>query len=293
MKKKINLGQGVLILIFALIILIMLVPVVNLVARAFAGPAGALQMKGYTLFPIEPTLKNFKIVFGNPVIMPSLWNNIVIAVIGTLVNMVLTTMAAYAITRPRLLGKRFFMVFFIIMMLFNPGLMPEYLVIKDLKLMDNMWSVILVSAVNVYYLFILMRFMEEVPESILEASRIDGAGHMRAMFSIVIPLAKVGIATITMFYAVIRWNEYFKSGIYLISTQNTTLQVMIRKFVVQGDLTDLIGYNNMMNKTDVANVNYNSLKSAAVVVGVLPILVIYPFVLKFYAKDVMVGGVKE
>lgn len=293
MKRKITVGQVLLVLVFLLIILSMLVPILNVVARAFAGPRGALEMKGYTLWPIEPTLRNFQVVFSNPVILPSLWNNVIITLLGTAVNMLLTTMAAYAITRPRLIGKRFFMVFFIIMMLFNPGLVPEYLVIKDLKLMDSMWSIILVMGVNVYYLFILMRFMQEVPESILEAARIDGAGHLRTMFSVVIPLAKVGIATIAMFYAVVRWNEYFRAGIYLLSTDKTTLQVMIRKFVVQGDLTDLIGYNNMMNKTELANVNYNSLKSAAIVVGVLPILAIYPFVLKFYAKDVMVGGVKE
>ena len=102
-----------------------------------------------------------------------------------------------------------------------------------------------------------------------------------------------GIATIAMFYAVARWNEYFKAGLYLLSPDKTTLQVLIRKFVVQGDITDLIGFSNMMNKTELANVNYNSLKSAAIVVGVAPILLIYPFALKFYAKDVMEGGVKE
>ena len=123
--------------------------------------------------------------------------------------------------------------------------------------------------------------------------RIDGASHLRILFSIVIPLAKTGIATIAMFYAVARWNEYFKAGLYLLSPDKTTLQVLIRKFVVQGDITDLIGFSNMMNKTELANVNYNSLKSAAIVVGVAPILLIYPFALKFYAKDVMEGGVKE
>ena len=292
-KRKWTAGQFILALISLFLVLVMLVPVLNLAARSFAGAKGAMEMKGYSLWPREPTLINYRVVFGNPVILPSMWNNILITVIGTVLNMLLTATAAYAVTRPRLIGKRFFMVFFIVMMLFNPGLVPEYLVIKQLKLMDSMWSVILSMGVNVYYLFIMMRFFEEVPESILEAARIDGAGHMRTLISVVAPLAKAGIATIAMFYLVMRWNEYFRSGIYLMSTSKTTLQVMIRKFVVQGDLTDLIGYNNMMNKTDLANVNYNALKSAAVVVGVLPILAIYPLVLKFYAKDVMVGGVKE
>ena len=292
-KKKVTWGQTVLVILFALICLSVLVPVINLAARSFASAKGALEMSGFSLLPKDPTLLNYRVVFSNKLIIPAMINNILITVIGTLVNILVTAMAAYAVTRPTLPGKSFFMGFFIVMMLFNPGLIPEYLVVKQLKLMDSMWSVILSGAVNVYYLFLLRRFFEAVPESLIEAARIDGAGHMRVLWSIVIPLAKTGIATIAMFYAVLRWNEYFKAGIYLISPAKTTLQVLIRKFVVQGDITDLIGFSNMMNKTELANVNYNALKSAAIVVGVVPILLIYPLVLKFYVKDVMVGGVKE
>ncbi len=292
-KKRFSWGQLVLTLLFLVIVLSILVPVVNLVARSFASAKGALAMSGFSLWPKDPTLLNYRVVLSNKLILPSMWNNIVITVIGTVINVLVTLMAAYAVTRPGLVGKKFFMGFFIVMMLFNPGLMPEYLVIKQMKLIDSMWSVILCSAVNVYYLFILRRFIEEVPVSLTEAARIDGAGHLRILFSIIIPLAKTGIATITMFYAVMRWNEYFKAGIYLLSPSKTTLQVLIRKFVVQGDITDLIGFSNMMNRTELSNVNYNALKSAAVVIGVLPVLAIYPFALKFYAKDVMEGGVKE
>lgn len=292
-RKKAPPGQIVLVIMFALICLSVLVPVVNLVARSFASSKGALTMSGFSLWPDDPTLLNYRVVFSNKLILPAAWNNILITVVGTVVNVLVTAMAAYAVTRPTLPGRSIFMGFFIAMMLFNPGLIPEYLVIRQLKLMDSMWSIILSGAVNVYYLFILRRFFEAVPESLIEAARIDGAGHMRVLWSIVIPLAKTGIATIAMFYAVLRWNEYFKSGLYLLSPEKTTLQVLIRKFVVQGDITDLIGFSNMMNKTELANVNYNSLKSAAIVVGVIPILVIYPFALRFYARDVMVGGVKE
>ena len=299
-KKRFSFGQVLLNVFFLLIVLTVAVPVINLAARSFASAKGALQMHGFSLWPSDPTLLNYQVVFSNRLILPSLWNNIVITVLGTAVNLLITRagklqveMAQLKYTLPRLVGKKFFMGFFIVMMLFNPGLMPEYLVVKQLKLIDSMWSVILVGAVNVYYLFILRRFIEEVPESLIEAARIDGASHLRILFSIVIPLAKTGIATIAMFYAVARWNEYFKAGLYLLSPDKTTLQVLIRKFVVQGDITDLIGFSNMMNKTELANVNYNSLKSAAIVVGVAPILLIYPFALKFYAKDVMEGGVKE
>ena len=164
-KKRFSFGQVLLNVFFLLIVLTVAVPVINLAARSFASAKGALQMHGFSLWPSDPTLLNYQVVFSNRLILPSLWNNIVITVLGTAVNLLITLMAAYAVTRPRLVGKKFFMGFFIVMMLFNPGLMPEYLVVKQLKLIDSMWSVILVGAVNVYYLFILRRFIEEVPES--------------------------------------------------------------------------------------------------------------------------------
>ena len=172
---------------FLAIVLTVAVPVINLAARSFASAKGALQMHGFSLWPSDPTLLNYQVVFSNRLILPSLWNNIVITVLGTAVNLLITLMAAYAVTRPRLVGKKFFMGFFIVMMLFNPGLMPEYLVVKQLKLIDSMWSVILVGAVNVYYLFILRRFIEEVPESLIEAARIDGANRFQIVLHVNLP----------------------------------------------------------------------------------------------------------
>ena len=152
-KKRFSFGQVLLNVFFLLIVLTVAVPVINLAARSFASAKGALQMHGFSLWPSDPTLLNYQVVFSNRLILPSLWNNIVITVLGTAVNLLITLMAAYAVTRPRLVGKKFFMGFFIVMMLFNPGLMPEYLVVKQLKLIDSMWSVILVGAVNVYRAF--------------------------------------------------------------------------------------------------------------------------------------------
>ena len=137
-RKKVSPGQIVLVIAFSLICLSVLVPVVNLVARSFASARGALTMSGFSLWPDDPTLLNYRVVFSNKLILPAAWNNILITLIGTVVNVLVTAMAAYAVTRPSLPGKSFFMGFFIAMMLFNPGLIPEYLVIKQLKLMDSM-----------------------------------------------------------------------------------------------------------------------------------------------------------
>ena len=131
---------------------------------------------------------------------------------------------------------------------------------------------------------------DTVPKSLDESARIDGAGHMRLLFSIIIPLAKAGIATITMFYAVVRWNEYFRAGIYITKTSETTLQVILRQYVVSNDTATLIGDKNIAKYMNI--LDYNALKNATIVVAIVPILLLYPFVLKYYTKDVLGGGIK-
>ena len=195
--------------------------------------------------------------------------------------------------QPGLMFKKIIMTFLIVMMLFDPGLVPEYLLVKQLGLIGSQWSVILVTSVNVYYLIIMMRYFQAVPMDIYEAARIDGAGHVRMIFSMVFPLAKSGIATITMFYAVVRWNEYFKASIYLTEKAKTTLQVILRQFVVLGDTVSLIGAQNIMDYNELARIDYGALKAATIVIAIVPILLLYPIVLKFYTRDVMAGSVKE
>ena len=185
------------------------------------------------------------------------------------------------------------MVFLIIMMLFDPGLIPEYLTIQDLGLMGSQWSVILVSSVNVYYLIILMRYFEAVPKTLYEAARIDGAGHFRILTQIAVPLAKSGVAVITMFYGVLRWNEYFKAGIYILDPKKTTLPVILREFLILNDTTKLIGSTNSFNYEVVSKLDVNALKYATIIIAIIPILLIYPFVFKYYTNELTTGGVKE
>ena len=212
-----------------------------------------------------------------------------ITVVGVALNVVVTSMAAYAMTRPVLPGKKLFMAFFIMMMIFEPGIIQEYFVIKGLGLMDNLWSMVLYNTVTVYNLILLMRFFSDTPEAILEAAAIDGAGHLNILFKVFLPMNKSPIMTVGMFYAVARWNEFFRSSVFLTSNKNTVLQVFLRRFVVEGDSTVLASLGNI----DLTGVNMTSLKSATIVVVILPILCMYPFILKHYTSGVMQGGVKE
>lgn len=295
MKRKANaLGifQWLLMLILFLVTLTMLVPLLHILARSLSDPLQSAGMGGLEIFPRGFSLINYQVILNNKNLVPSIFNSLFITLVGTLINMVLTILAAYTLTRPGLVGKKPLMVFFIIMMLFDPGIVPEYMVIRSLKLMGSQWSVILGQAVNVYYLIIMMRYFQAVPADLSDAAKIDGAGHMRTLFSVIAPLSQAGIATLTMFYGVVRWNEYYRAGIYISSISKVPLQVILRKFIVDGDITTLVGTQNLLDYNALAQLDFTALQYATIIVAIIPILLIYPLVLKFYTKDAMAGGVK-
>ena len=291
-KKHYGIGQLLLAAVLFLFTLTMLIPLLHILARSLSDPMRSTEMSGLEIIPRGFSLINYQVMFGNKNFVPSIFNSIFITLIGTLLNMMLTITAAYVLTRPKLVGKKFLMSFFIVMMLFDPGIVPEYIVIRKLGLMGSQWSVILSQAVNVYYLVILMRYFEAVPRELTEAAEMDGAGHFVILWKIISPLAEAGIATLTMFYAVLRWNEYYRSGIYISKISKVPLQVILRKFVVSGDITTLIGTQNLMNYNALAKLDYTALQYSTIVVAIIPILLIYPLVLRFYNKDIFAGGVK-
>lgn len=291
-KKRFRLPQVSSVCINAImvfVLLVVLVPMLNLVAKSFSDPAKVAGMPGWQIIPAGFSLINYEIIFSNPAIWRALLNSVFITLVGVALNVVVTSMAAYAMTRPVLPGKKLFMAFFIMMMIFEPGIIQEYFVIKGLGLMDNLWSMVLYNTVTVYNLILLMRFFSDTPEAILEAAAIDGAGHLNILFKVFLPMNKIPIMTVGMFYAVARWNEFFRSSVFLTSNKNTVLQVFLRRFVVEGDSTVLASLGNI----DLTGVNMTSLKSATIVVVILPILCMYPFILKHYTSGVMQGGVKE
>lgn len=292
-KEKLDIWQILLMVMLILFSLTILFPLLHILARSLSDPAQSSQMKGLEIIPRGMSLVNYKLIFSNKNLVPSIFNSIFITVVGTALNIGLTITAAYVLTRPGLVGKKILMSFFIVMMLFDPGIVPEYMVMKKVGLMGSRWSVILGQAVNVYYLVIMMRYFEAVPQSLCDAARIDGAGDLTILCKIIAPLSKAGIATLTMFYAVLRWNEYYRAGIYISKISKVPLQVILRKFVVAGDVTTLVGTQNLFDYNALAKLDYTALQYATIVVAIIPILLIYPVVLKFYNKDIMAGGVKE
>lgn len=291
-KRKFSVFQLVLSLFLFLLTLTMILPVLNIIARSLSDPLHSHEMGGLEIIPRGFSAINYEVVLGNEDFLRSIGNSFYVTIIGTILNVMLTTSAAYVLTRKNLVGKQVVMVFLVIMMLISPGLVPQYLVIRKLGLMGSQWSIILSAAVNVYYILICMRYFQEVPDSLCEAATIDGAGHLRILFNVVLPLTLPGMTTISMFYIVSRWNEYYHSSIYLASNRKKVpLQVILRTFVVSQE-TNTIGTGSL-SFTQINTLDNVALQYACIVIAIVPILLVYPLVLKYYTKGIMGGGVKE
>lgn len=291
--KKLSLSTVIIYTILFLATVTILVPILNLLAKSLSDPLQAHKLTGLDIFPEGFSLINYKIVLSNPLIVKSIFNSVFITVVGTALNLILTAMAAFVLARFDFVGKKFFMVLLIVIMVFEPGIIPEYLVMKNLHLLDTYTVLILYKAINVYYLFIMMRYFEEVPQSIIDAARIDGAGYFSIFWRIMLPLSKPALATLGLFYAVFHWNEYFRATIYITSQDKWPLQIVLRQFVIQQDNTTLLGIQNMLSYEEIAALDYASLQATTIIISMIPILLIYPIILKYYSKGMLEGGVKE
>ncbi|PKL23984.1 MAG: carbohydrate ABC transporter permease [Spirochaetae bacterium HGW-Spirochaetae-3] len=280
-------------LILVAVSAVVLVPLLNLLALSLSDPARVGEVTGLSILPKGFSTVNYRVLAANPLFVRSILNALFITVVGTAINLVVTSMAAFALTRANLPGRRFFMLLVIVIMVLEPGLIPEYLVVKKIGLMNSLWAVILYKTVNVYYLIILMRFFEEVPQSLIEAARVDGAGYGTIFLKIMLPLAKPALATLGLFYGVFHWNEYFRASIYLSDPDKYPLQLILRQFVVLDDTASLIGSGALFSYEEAARLDYGALKASTIIVAMLPVLIVYPLILKYYTKGVMEGGVKE
>ncbi|HEY9055297.1 MAG TPA: carbohydrate ABC transporter permease [Rectinemataceae bacterium] len=276
-----------------LVSVVVLVPLLNLLALSLSEPGRVSELKGLSILPKGFSLVNFRVLAANPFFMRSILNSVYITVLGTALNLIVTSMAAFALTRPKIPFKRVFQTLLIIVMIFEPGLVPEYLVVKRIGLMGSLWAVILYKAVNVYYLIIMMRYFEEIPVSLIEAAQVDGASYWTVLRRIVLPLAKPALATLGLFYGVYHWNEYFRASIYLTDPEKYPLQLILRQFVVLDDTASLIGSGTLFSYEEAARLNYDALQASTIVVAILPVLIIYPLILRYYARGTMEGGVKE
>ena len=253
---------------------------------------GMAVTRGEVLWkPIGFDLSAYKTVFSNDQILRSYGNTLFYTLLGTSINMVMTLLCAYPLSRPGLKGRRLFNFMFMLTMFINGGMIPMYIQVKNLGLLDSVWAIVLPGAISTYNMIIMRTFFSTIPEELHEAAHIDGAGHFQTFLIIVLPLSQTIIATLILFYAVGHWNGYLSALLYLSDSAKMPLQMIIRKMVIDSDIASMTTSNAASASTEML-ITETKLKYAIVIVSILPAVVIYPFLQKYFVNGVMIGSVK-
>ncbi|MGN1164610.1 MAG: carbohydrate ABC transporter permease [Candidatus Ornithospirochaeta sp.] len=291
MKVKYTAGEQIfhafVVLVTLLLSLAVVIPLMSIVFASFSDPFEVMKHSGIYWRPIKPSLYSYKMVFQDRSILTGYMNTIFVVVVGTGINLLLTIISAYVLSRKGPMFIKFFTVMIVFTMYFQGGTIPTYIVVDKLHLVGSRWALILPGAINTFNLVVLRTAMASVPESLPESAIIDGAGHVTILSKIMVPVTKASIAVITLYYAVSHWNSWFPAMIYLRKKSMYPLQLILRTILVQDDTSAMSS-----GSIEALALSSDSVKYATIVVATLPILLIYPFLQKYFVKGVMVGAVK-
>lgn len=270
----------------SILVFVCIYPFLNVVAYSFSSNRSVMAGE-VTFFPIEPQLDAYREILHRGQIWISMNVTIIVTLLGTGIGLLLTIFAAYALSKKKLKGRTWINGMILFTMYFSGGIIPSFLIVKDLGMFDHLTSLYIPTAMNVFNFIVMRTFFRELPESLEEAAYLDGATDIQILTKIVLPLSLPIIATIGLFYAVAYWNDYFNSLIYIQSPDKYTLQLRLRSLLYADELgaagaTEGIG-NHVMAE---------SLKMSCIVVGTVPILIVYPWLQKYFVKGVMLGSVK-
>lgn len=276
--------------IITLILICVLYPIIYIISASFSSGRAVLSGKVF-LWPVEFSLEGYQAVFKNDDVITGYANTIFYAVIGTFFNVCLTLVAAYPLSRRDLPARNFFAFFFSFTMMFNGGIVPNYLLMRDLHLLNTRLALIVPGAISVYNMLVVKTFIQNsIPQELLEASQMDGCSDTKYFFKVVLPLSKASIAVITLYYAVAHWNSYFNALMFLNDRSLIPLQLVLREILVANTVnaSTIMDPELLEAKEGVAEL----LKYSLIIVSSLPIICVYPFVQKYFVKGVMVGSVK-
>ncbi len=271
------------------IVLLVLIPLIFVVAASFSDPDLVLKGK-VLLIPKGFTTQAYSMVFENEDIWKGFRNSCLYTVAGTLISVVLTILAAYPLSRKELPGRNLFMMLILFTMYFSGGMIPTYLLVKDLGMYNTVWALLIPAAISTYNLIVAKTFFENsIPGELYESAKLDGCGNIPMLHRIVLPLSKAILAVLVLYYAVGIWNAYFDALIYVRDTSLHPLQIVLRNILLLGQ-TEQMGTNDvgMADKIKMAE----AVKYSAIVLSSIPMLLIYPFVQKYFVKGVMIGAIK-
>lgn len=275
-------------LLMIFLMLITLYPFLYVLFASFSDPNEFIAHSGTLLYPLSPNLDSYWAVLNNPNILIGYKNTIFIVAIGTGINLLMTCVGAYFLSRTGPMLKKPIMILITITMFVDGGMIPNYLLVRDLGMYDTLWALIIPGAISTYNMIIMRTMFQSIPASLEESARIDGAGEWTILFKLILPLSIPTIAVIGLFYAVGHWNSWFSANIYLRDKNKFPLQLILRDIVVESEVDDMtigaaFGNSYAMSFT---------IKYATVIVATVPILVLYPWIQKYFVKGVMIGSLK-
>ncbi|MDR3121643.1 MAG: carbohydrate ABC transporter permease [Clostridiales bacterium] len=279
------------VLFFTVLTFVMVFPFWNMLVISFVD-YGDYVKNPFMVWPRNPTIQAYKFIFSSDELLNSMWVTVIVTVCGTALNMLVTLGAAYALSKKELPFRNFLLSMFLFTMFFSGGLVPYYVLVRQqLQMADTLWVMVLPVLVNIWNLIIIKNFFVNLPASLEESARIDGANDITILLWIVIPVSMPVIATFILFYGVERWNEWYQASLFIRDKALYPLQLLLREIVVRNvDISSMVeGYQATEGNRFVHN---EAIKMASIVVATIPIVAVYPFLQKYFAKGVMIGAIK-
>lgn len=273
--------------VMGLFALVTLIPFLNIIAKTFSEDWAVVSGK-VGILPMGFQLDSLNYVITSSRFLSSFMVSVIITAAGTALSILLICVTAYPLSKKKLWGVKGVMILYVFTMMFSGGMIPNYLLIKNLGIYNTLWSVILPGMINVFNLMIVKNYFESIPESIEESAMMDGASYTRVLFTIVLPLAVPTIATITLFTAVNYWNNYMGPMLYINEPGLKPLQLYLREIILEQ--SDMV--LSSQSAEDQLNISSEGVRSATIIASTLPILVVYPFIQKYFIKGIMIGSVK-
>lgn len=290
--NKITLGERtfkyVNALFLTMLMVITLYPLLYVLFASISVPSEFIRYRGILWRPLGFSTVGYKLVLKNPSLWSGYFNTIFYVVVGTSLNILMTSVFAYVLSRKRFLMKKFFMFTVIFTMFFNGGLIPTYLVVKSLGLIDNRFAVILPTLISTINLIIMRTSFQAIPDSMEESAKIDGASHFTILFRIILPLSKSLLAVMVLFYGVYHWNSWFNALIYFSQRSLFPLQLILREILITNTTQSMLSEYSGAQDIGVENI----IKYSTIIIATAPILVLYPFMQRYFVKGVMIGAIK-
>ncbi len=276
------------VIILGVIAFVMLYPLWHVCMASFSYGYDLMAHTGILLRPAGFSLDGYKLVFKDPMLWVGYRNTIIVVAGGTLLSMALSVLGGYVLSRKELMLKKPLMIYIMITMYFSGGTIPFFMTVRDLGLYDSIWALIIPGALSTYNMIIMRTGFESIPDSLVEAARIDGATHLQTLWKVVIPLAKPTMAVVALYYAVAKWNAWFHAMMFIQDRKKYPLQLVLRGLLIENNLDSMTGG---MDSGEVAAAA-ETVKYGTIMVATVPILLLYPFLQKYFVKGVMIGGVK-